>query len=167
MAARVCEIAEAVRQRLEDEWPEGDTPIPTFVVDDDWHIETIDELAEITDRYVVVTDEGYRQVEQTTHAEDTDEYTIRVSFIERYVDAAGRVPTAWKEARKALVQDNLFRVLNDHRAEANNGNPLGSSYAGVWPETCEMETVMDRELIINPKVFVSVIEVAYRELRAV
>lgn len=166
MAARVCEIAEGVRAILEASWPAEQTPVPTFVLDDDWDIDTINDLAAITDRYVIVTDESYSQTGQATRAEDEEEYVFAVSFVERYIDA-GNPTKAWKESRKALVQDYLFRVLNDHRAEANNGNPLGSGFTGVWPERCEVTQVMDREFIRGPKVFVSVIEIAYRELREV
>lgn len=166
MAARVCEIAAGVLARLEGAWPENDTPTPTFAIDDDWDIDTIEDLAAITDRFVIVSDDNYAQVEQADRGEDLEEYMIVVTFVERYLDA-GRPTKAWKEERKRLVQDNLFRVLNDHRASAYNGSPLGSGLAGVWPENCEVTVVMDREFIRKMKVFVSVIEVAYRQVREV
>lgn len=162
MAARSAEIAEAVRAHLETNWPAADVPIPTFVVDDDWDVDTLEDLSDLTGRWVVVSDEDYRQVEQATRSEDEEEYLIAVSFLERYtgtVDDKGKPPKAWKEARKASVQDNIFRVLNDHRA-----TPILDE---IWPETCEVTVVMERSFIRKPKVFCSVVEVAYRELRTI
>lgn len=160
MAARSAEIAEAVRAHLEANWPVGDLPIPTFVVDDDWDVEDIDDLNALDGRWVVVSDEDYGQVESATRAEDLDEYVIDVSFLERYVganDTHGKPPKEWKEERKALVQDNIFRLLNDHRADAVLDE--------IWPETCDVTVVMDRGFIRRNKVFASVVEVVYRELR--
>jgi len=161
MAARACEFAEAVRAALEAAWPTEETP-PTFVVDDDWDVETIDELNEIVGRWVVVSDETYSQIEAASRSEDVEEYAIAVAFLERYTgtsDTLGKVPKAWKEERKRLVQDNLYRYLNNHRENV--------IVPGAWTETCEVSVVMDRELMRKSRVFVSVVEVTYREIRRV
>ena len=162
MAARSCEIAEAARVALVAAWPNTDSPIPTFIVDDDWDVDTVDDLNEIEGRWVIVSDENYGQIAQATRCEDEEEYVIAVAFIERYtgaLDSKGRVPKAWKEERKALLQNNIFRVLNNHR-----GTPIIDE---VSVETCDVTIVMDRDFMRKNKVFCGVVEVAYRELREV
>ena len=83
-------------------------------------------------------------------------------FVERYtgeLDSKGKVPKAWKESRKQLVQNNLYRVLNNHREE-----PIAE---GLWVETCDVTVVMEPFLMRKARVFASVVIVNYRELREV
>jgi hypothetical protein len=162
MAARCAEIAEAARASLEENWPADDLPIPTFIVDDDWDVDSVEDLNELEGRWVIVSDEDANQVGMLTRAEDEDEYAIAVAFVERYtgdVDDKGKVPKAWKEARKATVQDNIYRYLGNHREV--------EILDGLDQETCTWSVIMDRVLMRKLKVFASVVDVVFRETRRV
>lgn len=146
--ARVTEVCEEVVAYLKANW--GGT-LPTiaraymadFVVD------------EITGPRVYVMCANYGQAEVLTRASDINFYTVSIVFVDKYAESAQTIPAAWIDERVRLVESQIYAPLGDHRTEA---------VEGLWPETAAVTTVYDLDFLHQTRLFVSEIEIEFREV---
>jgi hypothetical protein len=149
MEARVIEFCDAVVAAILASW----VPVSPNAVSSEYEPDF--DIATITGRKVYVFPAGYGQAGTVTRGEDENEYRVSVIIMERYTDE-GAVPKAWLNARVLWVQNSLYVPLTDARA----ASILGES----WPETGDVTTVYDLDVLRDYKVFLSEIEIAYREI---
>lgn len=148
MAARVTEILDAVVSFLQGNWT-GTAPtisreyMASFVAED------------FTGPRVYVMSAQYGQVGVVTRAKDEDAYTVSIVFVDKYTLGAEAIPNEWLDERVALVEQEIYEPLGDHRTEA---------IAGLAPETATVNTVYDLDFLHQTRLFVSEVEIEFREI---
>jgi len=93
-----------------------------------------------------------------------NEYTVAVVVEVPYLAAAsagsdGAVPPAWVNDQIAWVEANVYGPLNTSFVHAEDGLLLDA--LTCW--TCAVSVVYDWQRLAEEKLFVSIVEVAYRE----
>jgi len=155
MAARITEVRNAVAAAINAAWVSRESVNDEVVT---LSRVTIDSATH-AGRKVYVFRSAYAEV-PVTRDEDQGDYTIAVMVVERYA-GQGHPPESWVDARVDWCEW-LVNLLGDARGPrllAVEGQPD----SGLWPEVAEVTTVHDLEELTEKKLFVSVLNVTYRE----
>lgn len=147
MAARIVEICDAVTAYLTANWV-GTVPTIERV-----YTPEFDHLAFVGPS-VFVFPTAYQQAEMLDRKSDIDAYRVTLLFVEKCI-VAGLPTVAWLDARVLLVEGQIYEKLSDHRTPA---------IAGLWPETAEVTSVYDFDFLRATNLFISEIEIEFREV---
>jgi hypothetical protein len=123
-----------------------------------------DQLETLDGKRVRVFPAKYGDAERLARWRVMKEYTIAVVVEIPYTAAAsplavGAVPPAWVDQQVGWVEANIFDPLNTTFVHAADGLLLDS--LTCW--TCTVTGVYDPVRLAEEKVFVSILEIAYRE----
>lgn len=145
MAARIVEVRNALAAAISAWW----TPTAPNAVLTPWRFD-IDTKTH-TGRKVYVFPSEYLRENIARGAEQAD-YTFAVLVAERYEDQ-GQPPDSWTDDRVEWCESLLEQLDTP-------GNLLLSS---LWPQEAAVTTVFDLEELTARKLFLSVLNVTYRE----
>lgn len=154
MAARIIEIANAVKSRIEFGW---DVPAPATVTRK-YLLDVEDErgLQSLSGRQVYVfpaamVDAG--EIARSRIAET--EYRIAVLIVEPYT-TAGQPSNSWLDERLAWVESDIWNKLAP-------SDSLRSYESDVWTETAEMLVAYDAAILREQRAFWCEFEFGFRE----
>lgn len=148
MAARVLQVCDAVVEAIEALWsPAAPDSVSRAYL-------ARHQLRGLEGRQVTVHPAGYAWPALGTRGEDYRDCKVLIAVAERYT-AAGDVTDAWLDDRVEWVQ-SIYDDLDDPRTS----NLLGA----FWPEESAITVVFDPDELEQRKLFLSVIEMTFREL---
>lgn len=153
--ARIIEARDALKQLIDTHWPVEDRESADDEVLTPWVFRV--EAEKVKGRKVFVFASAYT-AELATRASDRGDYTFVILVVERYREQ-GDPPDEWIDGRVNFVEwlSNVTGDVRGPRLLATN------SRDGLWPEVAEVETVYDTEELTERKLFVSVLNITYRE----
>lgn len=158
MAARINEVRDALAERVREIW--GPTAPDEVVA---CHRVEIDSR-KIAGRKVYVFGTAYGGY-PVTRATNEYEYALSILVVEKFADpdgeAATEVTDEWIDERVAFV-DALVVGLTDARA-ANLLTDEDDDSVGLWPQTYDVQAVLDTRELTEKKLFVSQLDITYRE----
>jgi hypothetical protein len=154
MDARLDQVADAVKARLEEAWGDHDFRIE---VADSPFVEVNDrENADfLKTRTILIVPIGYSFPGMVSRSEENQDHTLRIGVFELFTNE-GPPSTAWIRERKQWVEESIIDVLFDSEAEPILGTCI--------PDTGDVVIASDPEMLRVHKVFYSEIEIVYREI---
>jgi hypothetical protein len=158
MAARISEVCAGVLDYLAGLI----NPVAPDVVEGAYA--AADQLETLDGKRVRVYPAKYGDAERLARYRVMKEYAVAVVAEVPYLaaaspDPAGAVPPAWVDDQVGWVEANIFDPLNTAFVHAEDGLLLGA--LTCW--TCAVTVVYDPVRLAEEKLFVSIVEVAYRE----
>jgi hypothetical protein len=154
--ARIILARDALKDRIDEIWTDRGDPDNDEVLAP-WSYR-IDSKA-LTGRKVLVFPTTYAGV-PVTRDEDQDDYGFVLLVVERYTEQ-GDPPDAWVDERVDFCEQLLEAVGNPRlfRLLAEEGDPD----SGLWPQEAGVNPVYDVEELQERKLFMSALEITYRE----
>lgn len=101
-----------------------------------------------------------RADELATREDDQNDYALALFVVEKYPDA-GKADEEWIDERIAW-SEWLLKLVGDVRTVRLLQDPA-EPFSGLWPELAELAVALDVEEIKERKLYVSQINVTYRE----
>lgn len=157
MSARVLNTADAVVSVIQTWW----NPTSPDAVERDYVPDVIlnpDDPGVLTGRKVWIFPASHGAPEMVTRAELRRTDTIAFLVVERYTDAAGKVPAAWLDERVEFVQ-GLYDLIRDPNLDILDGTVV------VRPvDPGSVEVVYDRDVLMEHRTFWSYGSVTYERV---
>lgn len=154
--ARITEVCDGVAAFLADLIAPAAPPETVYA--------TSEELHTADGKTVRVFPASYGDAERLARRRVVSEYRVMVVVEIPYPDAAqpdpaGAVPPAWVREQTAWVDANVYGPLNTAHTHESGGRLLDA--LTCW--TCAVTVVYDPVRLAEDKLYVSVVEAAYRE----
>lgn len=149
--ARIIEVRDAIKTRINELWHPDDREGPDDEVLTPWVFRIA--AATIRGRKIFIFPSAYLS-EMATRKSDQGDYTYVLFVCERYREQ-GDPQDAWIDERVSFCEW-LVNAVGDAR-----GPKLLDT---LWPETSGVELVYDTEELTERKLFCSVLNVTYREI---
>lgn len=154
--ARVIQLCDAVVSAITDALDPSDTTTVARCYLPEIDPETL------SGRHVRVFPLDYSQAGIATRGLDTNQYGVGILVVEKYtaqVDIAATTADAWTDVRVKWVQDYIFDLLGTARIDDMTAALLAED---TWPETGEVASVYDAEMLREHKLFWSESAFAFR-----
>lgn len=150
MASRIVEVCDAVVAVIAAAW----TPTAPDAVSREYDADI--DSKKLTGRKVYVFPASYTNPEPASRSEDINDYAVAVMVVERYdPEQQGRIPNSWVDDRIAFVTDKVYGPLSDARSVTLLGE--------LYPFTAEVDPVYDVDELRSRKLFLSVVNLTFRE----
>lgn len=152
--ARITEVCDGVVALVEDWWG------PTSPDDVSAPVEFDLDTAKLDGRKVWVFPASYAGA-PVNRGEDQGDYSLTITVAELYPDA-GAIDKAWFRERVKFCEDLLAAITNV-RGPNLLSDEADPDRTGLWAQESGVTTVYDVELLTERKLFLSVLNVTYRE----
>lgn len=149
--ARTIEVRDGLKDRIDELWPVVDRASADDLVLTPWTFRI--EADKHKGRKVYIFPSAYL-TEIASRSSDRGDYIYVLIVVERYREA-GVPPDEWIDERV-----NFCEWLINNIGDARGPKLLDS----LWPETSGVSVVFDLEELTEKKLFVSVLNVTYREI---
>lgn len=158
MASRIGQLRNAAKKLIDDWWEARWAAEDEVVSDYEFEIDSKTHKGRKV--YIVPATGAISPVDRGTDLRDLGLLFLVVDKFAKD-EGQGRPPEDWTDERVEFTED-LLGVLSNPR-QANLLAVDGQSRSGFWPQLSEWTTVYDADLLLEKRLFLSVITVTYRE----